>query len=80
MINDQTEIRRRIAERGAITFAEFMELALFWPDGGYYLSGEPIGPFGDFYTSPNTHPVFGTLLAIQLFQMWELLCNIIQLK
>ena len=69
----EAEIRRRIAERGAITFAEFMELALFWPHGGYYLSREPIGPAGDFYTSPQVHPVFGTLLAIQLFQMWELL-------
>ena len=69
----ESEIRRRIAERGAITFAEFMELALFWPQGGYYLSGEPIGPAGDYYTSPQVHPVFGKLLAIQLFQMWELL-------
>ena len=69
----EAEIHRRIGERGAITFAEFMELALFWPHGGYYLSGEPIGPAGDFYTSPQVHPVFGTLLAIQLFQMWELL-------
>ena len=67
------EIYRRIQEQGAITFAEFMELALFWPHGGYYISGEPIGPAGDFYTSPLVHPVFGTLLAIQLFQMWELL-------
>jgi SAM-dependent MidA family methyltransferase len=69
----EAEIRRRIGERGAITFAEFMELALFWPRGGYYLSGEPIGHAGDFYTSPQVHPVFGTLLTIQLFQMWELL-------
>ena len=46
---------------------------MFWPHGGYYLSGEPIGRSGDFYTSPQVHPVFGALLAIQLFQMWELL-------
>ena len=69
----EAEIRRRIGARGAITFAEFMELALFWPRGGYYLSGEPIGHAGDFYTSPQVHPVFGKLLAIQLLQMWELL-------
>ena len=69
----EAEIYRRIEERGAITFAEFMELALFWPHGGYYISGDPTGPAGDFYTSPQVHPVFGTLLAVQLFQMWELL-------
>ena len=69
----EAEIRRLIGERGAITFAEFMELALFWPPGGYYLTGEPIGPAGDFYTSPQVHPAFGALLALQLFQMWQVL-------
>ena len=69
----EAEIRRRIAERGPITFAEFMEVALYHPDGGYYTSGERVGAAGDFYTSPSVHPAFGALLAVQLFQMWELL-------
>ena len=69
----EAEIRHRIGQRGAITFAEFMDLALFWPDGGYYVTGDPTGAEGDFYTSPQVHPVFGALLAVQLFQMWRLL-------
>ena len=69
----ECEVRRRIEDRGAITFAEFMDLALYWPRGGYYSSGDPIGPGGDYYTSPQVHPVFATLLAVQLFQMWQLL-------
>jgi SAM-dependent MidA family methyltransferase len=69
----EVEIRRRIRERGPITFAEFMELALFWPQGGYYIQREPIGPSGDYYTSPLVHPAFGALLAAQLFQMWQLM-------
>ncbi|MFQ6027819.1 MAG: class I SAM-dependent methyltransferase [Dehalococcoidia bacterium] len=69
----EAEIRRRIQERGRITFAEFMELALFWPQGGYYLGPEPVGAAGDFYTSPLVHPAFGALLAVQLYQMWQLL-------
>ena len=69
----EAEIRRRITERGPITFAEFMELALFWPGGGYYLADCPIGSTGDYYTSPHVHPAFGHLLAVQLFQMWQLL-------
>ena len=69
----EAEIRRRIAQRGAISFAEFMELALYWPVGGYYVTGDPTGAQGDFYTSPQVHPVFGTLIAVQLFQMWRLL-------
>ena len=69
----EAEIRRRIAERDLITFAEFMDVALYHPDGGYYTSGERVGAAGDFYTSPSAHPAFGALLAVQLFQMWELL-------
>ena len=72
----ESEIRRRIAKGGAITFAEFMELALYWQDGGYYVSqdnGSPFGVSGDYYTNPMVHPAFGALLAAQLFQMWRLL-------
>ena len=69
----EAEICRRIQARGAITFAEFMELALFWPDGGYYVGSERIGSSGDFYTSPLAHPAFGALLAVQLFQMWQIM-------
>ena len=72
-MSPEQEIRRRIQETGAITFAEFMEVALFWPQGGYYLGPEPIGAPGDYYTSPLAHPAFGALLAQQLFQMWQFL-------
>ena len=69
----ESEVRRRIQERGEfgkITFAEFMEIALYWPNGGHYTSREPVGAHGDYYTSPVVHPSFGALLAVQLFQMW----------
>lgn len=67
-------IKQRILERGRITFAEFMEMALYYPDLGYYTSlKERVGARGDFYTSPATHPIFGALISIQLEQMWHLL-------
>ena len=79
-MNAEAEIRRRIARAGAITFAEFMEVALYWPRGGYYagVGGEggdatPFGAEGDYYTSPQAHPAFGALLAVQLYQFWLLL-------
>ena len=72
-MNPEQEIRRRIQTTGPIDFAEFMEVALFWPQGGYYSGPEPIGASGDYYTSPLAHPAFGALLAQQLFQMWRLL-------
>ena len=67
------EARRRIALRGPITFAEFMEVALYWPDGGYYASRRSFGPLGDFYTAPLAHPVFGALVARQLLTTWRAL-------
>ena len=67
-------IKQRILERGRITFAEFMEMVLYYPDLGYYTSlKERVGARGDFYTSPATHPIFGALISIQLEQMWHLL-------
>ena len=61
---------------GPITFARFMDLALYHPTLGYYSSGpDPIGADGDFYTSPGAHPAFGALLAIQLADMWDKLGN-----
>ena len=74
----EAEIRRRIQAGGPITFAQFMDLALYWPSGGYYAGAAPDaavpwGPSGDYYTSPMTHPAFGALLALQLYQFWQLL-------
>ena len=50
-----------------------MDLALYWPNGGYYRGPSPTGATGDFYTAPGAHPAFGALLCLQLYQMWRLL-------
>jgi len=60
-----------IAAHGPVTFAHFMEMALYSAPGSYYGSrGEGIGPGGDFFTSPEVHPAFGALLARQVEQTW----------
>ena len=66
-------IRDRIAKRGMISFAEFMELALHDPGRGYYATRSAVGAEGDYFTSPVAHPAFGALVAIQLNRMWQLL-------
>jgi len=66
-------IRRRIDAEGAITFHDFMDLALYHAEHGYYASREPLGRRGDFQTSPEVHPIFGALVGKQLAQCWELL-------
>jgi SAM-dependent MidA family methyltransferase len=61
------KIRREIAIQGAITFARFMELALYCPDTGFYeKDDDTVGRRGDFYTSVSVGPVFGELLAFQI--------------
>jgi NADH dehydrogenase [ubiquinone] 1 alpha subcomplex assembly factor 7 len=55
------QIREAIRDHGPITFAEYMELALYGP-GGFY-EQPPVGPRGDFVTAPHVHPVFGALMA-----------------
>jgi NADH dehydrogenase [ubiquinone] 1 alpha subcomplex assembly factor 7 len=54
-------IRGAIEAAGPITFAEFMELALYGP-GGFYQT-PPVGQRGDFVTSPHVHPVFCELVV-----------------
>ncbi|MBI2863983.1 MAG: SAM-dependent methyltransferase [Chloroflexi bacterium] len=65
-------IRAQIRRAGKITFADFMALVLYHPELGYYNSArERFGSEGDFFTAPETHPVFGALLARQIEQMWR---------
>jgi len=54
-----------------ISFARFMELALYEPNLGYYRQA-PDRPTrrGDFLTAPETHPVFGWTLARRVEEMW----------
>jgi SAM-dependent MidA family methyltransferase len=60
------------AAGGRIPFARFMELALYHPAWGYYLSPERRpGRLGDFLTAPETHPFFGITLARQIAECWE---------
>ncbi len=57
-----------------IAFAEYMDLALYHPEQGYYATGSVnIGSEGDFFTSSHLGRDFGELLAEQFAQMWEIL-------
>ena len=63
-------IRQEILARGSISFARFMELALYCPKIGYYeRSPRPVGRTGDFYTSVSVGPLFGELIALE-FAAW----------
>jgi SAM-dependent MidA family methyltransferase len=63
-------IRREIAEKGAMPFARFMELALYHPEHGYYeRAATTIGRSGDYFTSVSVGGLFGELLAFR-FADW----------
>jgi len=65
-------IRERIAAEGRITFRQFMAMALYHPQHGYYSSPrQRMGRHGDYLTSPEVNPIFGSLVAKQLRQMWQ---------
>jgi SAM-dependent MidA family methyltransferase len=60
-------IRDAIASAGdSISFAEFMQLALYEPGLGYYSAGATkLGAGGDFVTAPEISSLFGRVLARQ---------------
>src|SRR6266850_6136830 len=63
---------REIKERGTISCARFMELALYCPDCGYYeKEADNVGKRGDFFTSVSVGNLFGELLAFQFAQWLE---------
>lgn len=70
MFSLEEKIKRLIRKSGPLTFAHFMEMALFDPEDGYYSRGKAAE---DYYTSPSAHPAFGALIALQLEQMWEIM-------
>ena len=64
------------AELGAsanwISFARYMELALYEPGLGYYAAGaRKLGTGGDFVTAPELSPLFGRTLARQVAQLLQ---------
>jgi len=65
-----TILRQEVEQAGVISFARFMEVALYCPKIGYYerQSGQT-GRAGDFYTSVSVGRLFGELLA-QQFADW----------
>ena len=65
-------IREAIVDHGPIGFDEFMELALYGPDG--FFERPPVGADRHFVTSPHVHPfVFSHCLRDALLDAWHAL-------
>jgi SAM-dependent MidA family methyltransferase len=73
--SDPILVERIVAEierDGPLTFARFMELALYEPDHGYYRAARARpGRGGDFLTAPEANPIFGRALARHVVDAWQ---------
>jgi SAM-dependent MidA family methyltransferase len=55
-----TELLRNLLAQSDLSFRDFVELALYHPELGYYAQAQsPVGKGGDYVTSPLLSPVFG---------------------
>jgi SAM-dependent MidA family methyltransferase len=65
-------IRDEITAAGWVSFARYMELALYAPGLGYYMAGaRKLGRDGDFVTAPEISELFGQTLAAQVAEVLE---------
>ena len=60
-------IIEHIRKNGPLSFHDFMEMCLYYPELGYYTSEQDkIGEKGDYYTSTYLTPAFGAMIGTQL--------------
>ncbi|MEO5364310.1 MAG: SAM-dependent methyltransferase [Magnetococcus sp. DMHC-8] len=69
----QSILRQAIAQAGGLLpFVRFMDLALYHPRHGYYMTGRSrLGRTGDFVTAPEMTSLFGELLTLQWIEIWQ---------
>ena len=69
----QEKIQEKIAQSGSISFAQFMQMVLYYPGLGYYSSGmKKFGKEGDFITAPELGSLFAQCMAKQFQQVLEM--------
>ena len=57
-------ITAQLTDSGFMTLYDYMHLALYHPQHGYYQQGTVIGRAGDFITAPEISQIFGELLGL----------------
>lgn len=69
-------ISEKILENGIISFAEYMEIALFHKKYGYYNNQGIFGNQGDFVTSPITSSLYGASISNEFINISESIPNL----
>lgn len=64
-LNQKIRSRIEASEGCVIPFDEYMQMALYDIDEGYYSTRVPIGKRGDFVTAPEVSPLFARCIGVQ---------------
>ena len=65
------KIKSFIKLNGSISLENFMEIALFDNNNGYYNTNKIIGQKGDFITSPEINQIFSEMILTNIYNQWE---------
>lgn len=72
MMNPSIFIKKKVQENGKISFADYMQMALYEPHYGYYSTKiDILGKHGDFVTAPELSSLFGYTLAKQAIEIMQ---------
>jgi len=70
----EDKIKLFIQNNGPITFAKFMDFALYDREYGYYTRhSNKFGKSGDVYTSPTVHRAFGQVISNFIVRFYEII-------
>ena len=78
------EVLRNMLQYGDLSFRDYVEIALYHPEFGYYARAEnPVGKEGDYVTAPSLSPVFsyaiGNLVREFMSRSEGALCSIVDI-
>ncbi|HYH07017.1 MAG TPA: SAM-dependent methyltransferase [Thermoanaerobaculia bacterium] len=78
------DVLRNMLDYGDLSFRDFVELALYHPEFGYYTrAGNPVGKGGDYVTAPSLSPAFsfaiGSLFREFLRRAEGALCSFVDI-
>ena len=79
-----SNVLRNMLQHGDLSFRDFMEVALYHPELGYYSRSEsPVGRNADYVTSPMISPVFvdslGGLISEFLSRAGDAVCSVVDI-